>query len=212
MIRKRYAKNFVIFSFCAFLAFFVLSKSSKKSNKSSLKFQKCRDWHNYELIKSEKSREGLGEHGMPVYLTNPHEKLENEKIYNSTGISVLISNKISVNRSIPDSRHAKCQSVKYPSDLPSVSVIIIFHNEAKSVLLRTIHSVINRTPVELLHEVILVNDKSSDDELYEPLEKYVKKNFGGKVWIKNLNERKGLIVTRLEGAKEASGEILVFFE
>lgn len=170
------------------------------------------DWHNYELINEEKNRKGFGEHGIAAHLTDPIEKFENEKIYNKSGISVLISNKISVNRSIPDSRHAECQNVKYPSELPSVSVIIIFHNEAKSVLLRTIHSVINRTPSELLHEIILVNDKSSDEELYEPLEKYVKKNFKGKVKIKNLNERKGLIVTRLEGAEIATGEVLVFFE
>lgn len=145
-------------------------------------------------------------------LTDEREIFENQKFFNSTGFSVLISNKISVNRSIPDSRDFECQNVKYPSELPKVSVIIIFHNEIKSVLLRTIHSVVNRTPSELLHEIILVNDKSSNEELYEPLRKYVKENFGGKIKIKNLDERKGLIVTRLEGAKIATGEVLVFFE
>lgn len=215
MIRKRLAKYFIIYSLIAFLTIYVISKynkDSKKSTKSVKSFEKCRDWHDFKFINEEKAREGFGEHGVAAFLTNPIEKLENEKKYNTTGCSVLISNKISVNRSIPDSRHAQCQTIKYPSQLPNVSVIIIFHNEVKSVLLRTIHSVINRTPAELLHEIILVNDKSSDEELYEPLEKYVNKNFGEKVKIKNLNERKGLIVTRLEGANIATGEILVFFE
>ena len=46
------------------------------------------------------------------------------------------------------------------SKLPSASVVIIFHNEAYTVLLRTITSIINRTPSHLLHEIILVDDFS----------------------------------------------------
>ncbi|CAO1427046.1 unnamed protein product [Diamesa tonsa] len=174
--------------------------------------QEMRDWHDYEFMVKESLRVGLGEQGAEVILTDPEEVEMNHKLYNKTGFSVVVSNKISLERSLPETRSKECLFIKYLQKLPNVSVIIIFHNEVTSVLLRTIHSVINRTPTELLHEVILVNDNSTEPELYEPLQAYVNENFNGKVKIINLPERKGLIVTRMEGAKIATGEVLVFFD
>lgn len=54
----------------------------------------------------------------------------------------------------------RCKEVVYPPSLPSASVVICFFNEALSALLRTVHSVLDRTPAYLLHEIILVDDDS----------------------------------------------------
>lgn len=55
----------------------------------------------------------------------------------------------------------RCLDQNYnDAELPDTSVVICFHNEAWSVLLRTFHSVLERTPSHLLREVILVDDFS----------------------------------------------------
>lgn len=58
----------------------------------------------------------------------------------------------------------RCRKVSYPRDLPQISLIFIFVNEALSVILRSVHSAVNHTPAHLLKEIILVDDNSDDGE------------------------------------------------
>lgn len=44
---------------------------------------------------------------------------------------------------VPDFRNPACKRVLYDAELPSASVILIFHNEPYSVVVRTIWSVVN---------------------------------------------------------------------
>lgn len=52
------------------------------------------------------------------------------------GMNIACSNEISLDRAIKDTRLDECKHWKYPIELPSTSVIVVFHNEGWSVLLR----------------------------------------------------------------------------
>lgn len=61
-------------------------------------------WEDPELIYRDSLRVGIGEHGEPGILTDPEDIKKNENLRKEFGSSILISDKISVNRSIPDRR------------------------------------------------------------------------------------------------------------
>lgn len=126
----------------------------------------------------------------------------------NTTVSDLIGNY----REVPDTRHPQCQSMEYDlKTLGNASVIVVFHNEARSTLLRTIHSVLNRTPKPLLLEMILVDDCSTYEWLKAPLDSYVTR-LSPLFHVIRLNKREGLIRARLAGAKAARANTLVFLD
>lgn len=157
-----------------------------------------------------KKRIGPGEDGTGVYLTGK-QKVQGEADMKKWFMNLVASDLISLDRSLPDHRHKQCHKISYSDDLPVASVVIIFTDEAWSPLMRTVHSVINRTPLKLLQEIILVDDFSQRDELKEKLEEYIKR-FGNKVRLVRALERQGLIRAKLLGAKEAVGDVLVFLD
>lgn len=171
------------------------------------------DWNDYENLKSDSLRTGFGEHGKGEILTDPEEIKKNKELFNEFGMSVVISDKISVNRSISDLRHPECLSKKYLRILPRVSIVIIFNNEVFSVFKRTLHSLYNRTPHNLIQEVILVNGKSTLDYLYDPLLNYITENFKKlNVKIINLEHRVGLMKARVIGVKAATSDFVFVME
>jgi len=91
-------------------------------------------------------------------------------------------------------------------------VVFIFFNEHFNTLLRSIYSVINRTPPELLKQIVLVDDGSEWEVLKHPLDEYVEQHFPHLVTIVRNPERRGLIGARIAGAKVAIGEVMVFFD
>lgn len=117
--------------------------------------------------------------------------------------NLVASDMISLNRSLPDVRHPGCKSKRYPTKLPTTSIVIVFHNEAWSTLLRTVWSAIDRSPRTLLKEIILVDDASERDYLGQKLEDYVE-TLPVKTFVLRTEMRSGLIRARLLGAKHVT--------
>ncbi|KAH9373802.1 hypothetical protein HPB48_007476 [Haemaphysalis longicornis] len=55
----------------------------------------------------------------------------------------------------------QCQKKRYSAKLPTASVVVPFHNEHWTTLLRTATSVLNRSPPGLIKEIILADDFSN---------------------------------------------------
>ena len=128
-----------------------------------------------------------------------------------------ISDSISIFRSLPDTRSRACpdyrrQQHTTSSQSPSppqhkTSIIITFHNEARSTLLRTVTScAFSSSSFDLVHEVILVDDNSDDASDGQELAAIHKL-----LVIRNGN-REGLVRSRIAGAAAASAPILTFLD
>lgn len=62
------------------------------------------DWNDYKQLMLDSHRKGFGEQGESADLTDPEEVAKNKELFNIFGMSVVTSDKISVNRSVPDFR------------------------------------------------------------------------------------------------------------
>lgn len=62
------------------------------------------DWNNYEFLVSERGRHGIGEHGAAGSVPSEQET-ERLRLYNQNGFNGLLSDMISLNRSVKDIRH-----------------------------------------------------------------------------------------------------------
>jgi cellulose synthase/poly-beta-1,6-N-acetylglucosamine synthase-like glycosyltransferase len=88
------------------------------------------------------------------------------RVWNLPGWPPTVTTAVPASLSTPGDHHAshRCRQITYSEDLPQISVVFIFVNEALSVILRSVHSVVNHTPSQLLKEVILVDDNSDNGE------------------------------------------------
>lgn len=74
--------------------------NGKQKNVNGVK----KDWHDYEFIAYEESRKGFGENGEPEKLS-PEELPFHDELFYQNGYNALLSDKIALNRSVPDIRH-----------------------------------------------------------------------------------------------------------
>ncbi|XP_041433695.1 polypeptide N-acetylgalactosaminyltransferase 13 S homeolog isoform X2 [Xenopus laevis] len=176
---------------------------------------KCDDRKDRSLLPAlraviSRSPEGPGELGKAVIIPKDDQEKMKE-LFKINQFNLMASDLIALNRSLPDVRLEGCKTKVYPDELPNTSIVIVFHNEAWSTLLRTVHSVINRSPHRLISEIILVDDASERDFLKTPLENYVK-HLEVAVKILRMEQRSGLIRARLRGANVAKGKIITFLD
>ncbi|GAU99028.1 hypothetical protein RvY_10088 [Ramazzottius varieornatus] len=159
---------------------------------------------------------GPGELGKAVDIKKDELGPKEKKLYDdgwqNNAFNQYASDMISIHRSLPDVRDDRCkvEEKSYSTDLGDTSVIVCFHNEAWSVLLRTVHSILDRSPSHMLKEIVLVDDDSDMEHLKAPLVEYMAKY--PKVKIVRAGKRVGLIRARLLGAEKAEGKVLTFLD
>ncbi|OQV12822.1 putative polypeptide N-acetylgalactosaminyltransferase 10 [Hypsibius exemplaris] len=227
MIRRRKVSQLLRFFsgvFCSALFLFVVARSLNGEHENGLHspgnveveegvtrpLGKKIDWHNYDLIARESERTGPGEHGKSVIIPT-EENNEKDELYKTNGFNALASDKIALDRAVKDIRHEGCKKKRYFENLPTVSVIVPFHNEHWTTLLRTAMSVLVRSPPALIKEIILVDDFSTKDFLKGKLDDYIKEHMQ-KVRVIRAPKREGLIRARLLGAQAATGSVLIFLD
>ncbi|KAH8410005.1 hypothetical protein KR009_004010 [Drosophila setifemur] len=146
---------------------------------------------------------------------NKQDKYIRDIGYKHHAFNALVSNNIGLFRAIPDTRHKVCDRslTTEKESLPQASVVMCFYNEHKMTLMRSIQTVLERTPSFLLREIILVDDNSDLPELEFHLhgDLRARLKYDNLRYIKN-EEREGLIRSRVIGAREAVGDVLVFLD
>jgi hypothetical protein len=90
----------------------------------------------------------------------PDERKKYDEGFQKNAFNAYVSDLVSMHRSLPDVRDPGCRKIQYTAPPATASVVMCFHNEAWSVLIRSVHSLIDRSPPNLLKEIILVDDFS----------------------------------------------------
>lgn len=197
---------------------FALINESKNANQLTTKRQDefPTDPRLVELLSNLRfDEDGPGSNGAGVVIPKDKEG-EMQRKFKINQFNLMASDMVSINRTLPDYRSSSCiergDSIDV-SQLPKTSIIIVFHNEAWSTLLRSLHSIMNRSPLQAIEEIILVDDYSDPDKDYlkAPLEQYIKR-FPVPMHLVHLAERSGLIRARLKGSDMAKGKVLLFLD
>uniref|UniRef100_A0A914H9W3 Glycosyltransferase 2-like domain-containing protein n=1 Tax=Globodera rostochiensis TaxID=31243 RepID=A0A914H9W3_GLORO len=127
-----------------------------------------------------------------------------------------VSDKIGPVRKLETMAHPKCANIDYSKVHSKVSVVVIYHNEMLSVLVRMINSIFNESPAHLLTEVILYDDfTESNLDIGASLKEYAKMskgNWESKIRFMKASERQGLIRAKVLASREAKGDVIVFLD
>ncbi|CEM24008.1 unnamed protein product [Vitrella brassicaformis CCMP3155] len=164
---------------------------------------------------------GLLPNGTPAWqpAPSPPQKVDMAReLREGGGFFLRKSDSLPLHRDVKDLRQDLCLAKTYDiPTLPRTCVVFVFYNEPFSTLMRSVHSVLDRTPPELLQEIVLVDD-GSDKEWIKPRE------MGGngmiadyithlpKTRMVRLEQRKGIVAARLRGVEECEAETFVILD
>uniref|UniRef100_A0A668TGP3 Polypeptide N-acetylgalactosaminyltransferase n=1 Tax=Oreochromis aureus TaxID=47969 RepID=A0A668TGP3_OREAU len=144
------------------------------------------------------------------------DQREAQSLYEKYGYNVFLSDRLPLDRPLPDTRDPRCLKKSYPKDLPSLSVVLIYLDEALSVLKRALRSIIDRTPKNLLKEIIMVDDNSSNENLKGDLDMYVKlleqENPNLRIVRVRHSEQRGLAYARVSGWRAAAADVVAILD
>ncbi|XP_048758262.1 polypeptide N-acetylgalactosaminyltransferase 5-like isoform X2 [Ostrea edulis] len=130
--------------------------------------------------------------------------------YRKNGFNQFASDKIPLDRYLGNVTETACKRKSYRRNLPTASVVVIFYNEAWSVLWRTVHSIWNNSPRRLLREIILVDDASVHEHLGERLDQEVARFRD--VRLVRAKNRTGLIQARNLGFSRVQTDVAIFLD
>ncbi|EDW70568.1 putative inactive polypeptide N-acetylgalactosaminyltransferase 12 isoform X2 [Drosophila virilis] len=136
------------------------------------------------------------------------------------GYNAWLAERIPVRRELPDMRDDRCLENSYrnlSTHIDPVSIVVIFRNEQLAMLLRTLHSIADRSNPELIGELLLIDDHSDagfwqQQRSRDAFKAYVQRYIHGAARIFHLEEHVGLVRARRLAAAEAEQETLVFLD
>ncbi|XP_029008729.1 probable polypeptide N-acetylgalactosaminyltransferase 8 isoform X2 [Betta splendens] len=144
------------------------------------------------------------------------DQREAQDLFEKYGYNVFLSDRLPLNRALPDTRDSRCLKKSYPKDLPSLSVVLIYLNEALSILKRALRSIIDRTPKDLLKEIVMVDDNSNNENLKGDLDSYVKMLEQQHPTVRFVRvrhtEQRGLAYARASGWRASSADVVAILD
>lgn len=165
-------------------------------------------------ISQEEHKSECLRHNKITNFVDNYIRKEGNKLFS---FNLLASNRIGLFRQIPDTRHVKCPDHRdsYRTIKLRASIIICYYNEAPSALLRTIYTILKRTPLSLLREIIIIDDFSQREYNYQIIKPLILADStipNDLIKIIRTNKREGLIRARLFGANLSMGDVLIFLD
>lgn len=153
----------------------------------------------------------------PIYVPwsdyeSPYRKEKEDELHETYRFNKYLSDRLPMNRDVEDTRPGSCSLQRFPKNMGTVSVVLIYYNEAVSVVFRTIYSVINRSPRRLLHEFVLYDDGSVWEESIGPMKAEAEKVLDVPIRYVRNTTRGGLMRARTSAANFASGDILIYLD